>query len=315
MKYLHGFDIFEKLNNIDKLFESFDVDEFKKFYNEIDKIVQGKRHININISNEIISKITDFTDDNLVTIQDGRHIKKIKPSKLIEEKDSTELEKVINIFKSFKNKDKLKFELLSGDGCQKYFYQKDKNNRDSQSHFLKFDCMQYEMSQKWFDLLEKNPDVFSVLYVFREDILTNNGLAGFVILIKVDGKNRYDRIYGYNIEDAVLIERECINRGYINVFEGYDDMVKKGEKFEIKLKNYIFDHYPYMDTFKYLDINNGTLLNYNPNDSKYHKGIFTLNSTNGLIRYNVDSLYYKDPDWIFDELKNVKDFINKKINK
>ena len=310
MKYLHGFDIFEKLNNLDKLFESFDVNEFKKFYDTIQKNIQTKKHFNIDLNNDIISNVTDFGDDNLVTIKDGRHIRKIKPSKLLKEKDSSDLEKATNIFKSFKNKDKMKFELLSGDGCQKGFYQEeyDKNG----SHYLKNDCMRYKIAQNWFQLLEKNPDVFSVLYSFREDIPTNKGLAGFVILIKIDGKTYYDRIYGYDIEDAILIEKECIDRGYINVFEGYDDMVKTGNKYKVKLKNYIFDNYPYMDTFRNLDFTNGTLFNYNPNIPTYHKGMFTLCSTSGSVYYNADNLHFEHPDWVYGEIKNVKEFINKK---
>jgi hypothetical protein len=270
MKYLNNYKLFEKLNEIDLLLEDFDSNKFYNFYKNIQNNVQTKSNVDIVIDPDKLKTIIDLDSKNLFTIKDGRHIKQVKPSKLLKGLDSTQLERFSNIIKSYNNNDKIEFEELSGKDSHKQFEQKEQIQ--SSSHSLKNDCMRYKHAQDYWKILEKNPNQLSVLYAHR-DGLENNGLSGFVLLFNVNEQKYYDRIFGYNIEDAILIEKYCIEYGYKDAF-------KLNIELNIQLDEWIFDKYPYMDTFKYLDIKTGILSNHYNKDNIY---IFDLVSTTGKI--------------------------------
>lgn len=268
MKYLNDFKLFEKLNEIDLLLEDFDSSKFYNYYNNIQKNTQTKNDVDIVIDPNILKGIIDLSDKNLFTIKDGRHVRQVKPSKLLKGLHSTELEKFSNIIKSYNNNDKIDFKEQSGKGSRKNFQQKFPTKNSS--HFLKSDCMRYEKCQKYWKILEKNPNQISVLYAHRSG-LENNGLAGFVLLFNINGQKYYDRIFGYNIEDAILIEKYCIEYGY-------KEAQRTKDKLDVKLDEWVFDYYPYMDTFNSLDVKYGILSNYNRGDYS-----LDLKSTEGNV--------------------------------
>ena len=140
--------------------------------------------------------------------------------------------------------------------------------------------------QEYFDILTNNPEQLSVFYSFRDSVNTNNNVSGFSMLSKAtDGITYYDRIYGYDIEDAILIEMELIKRGYKYLSPDAD-------KKEIKLDKWDFKLYPYMDRFVFLNIKNGILSN--KTDEANKNDIVLLDCTDGTY-------YTEDYDNFIDD--------------
>ena len=277
-KFILNFKIFESL-----LLEGFDVKEFKDFTSKLSNLEQTKylvmmdRDINSDVQDKLLN-ITDITDDNLLKIKGDKHNITTKPGKYIKQsiKDVNDVDKkseeFTNSIKSFKIKDLINFVELKGDGCHKNFsiYSDSKING---THYLKGDCMRHNSCSNYFEIIEKNPKVISILYGFID-----GKYIGFSIIYNCDGQKYYDKIYGYNIEHAVLIELECLKRGYKNLYDKNLDL-------DIQLDEWIFDYYPYKDSFKYLNINKGILSTKNKSDLYDEDKIVILNNTDGEYDY------------------------------
>jgi hypothetical protein len=276
-KFILNFKIFESL-----LLEGFDVKEFKDFTSKLSNLEQTKyivmmdSDINSDVHDKLLN-ITDITDDNLLKIKGDKHNITTKPGRYIKSavehpmsKRHAEIksEEFTNSIKSFKIKDSINFVELKGDGCHKNFsiYSDDPVRG---SHFLGNDCMRHSRCSNYFGIIEKNPKVISILYGFID-----GKYIGFSIIYNCNGQKYYDRIYGYNVEHAVLIELECLKRGYKNLYNKDLDL-------DIKLDEWIFDYYPYKDSFKYLNINKGILSTKNKSDLYDDDKIVILNSTDG----------------------------------
>ena len=210
-------------------------------------------------------KINKFSPD-----QDPWEIKKFfaRPgaviNKVIKSVSDRELELFNNLYRSVLTRLKFNFEIVKGQLVADYYHAE---KYRSQSGSLGNSCMKYDNCQRYLSLYSQNDDVISLLLMLDED----RRIMGRALLWNFDGNKVMDRIYTINDEELSYQFKKWANQnGYIYKFEQrWNNSISfetNGNKvdylFAIQLKNYQFDRYPYMDTFKFLDKNTGTLYNY-----------------------------------------------------
>lgn len=287
-----------------KLFEDFISTNFYSFYEKVKKLEQTnsmfglKSELSINLDN--IPNIIDI-ENGLLKYKKGKHVTLVKPSKAFNTNDDKEIDAIATYIMAFNMKDNVTFSVKKGKNAHKLFY----TGLENSKYNLSYDCMKRKQCQEYFGIINDNPNQISVLYSFRKEIPSNKNVSGFTILFNINGVIYYDRIYGYTKEDALLIELECNQRGWKNIYDSgyfYDEENNK-EKLSIKLDIWKFSKYPYFDSFRYLDIINGILYNY-----KKNKKLIKLDSTGGGFSYEYegDDLYINDNETL--------NFINNKFS-
>jgi hypothetical protein len=127
-----------------------------------------------------------------------------------------------------------------------------------------------------------------------------------------------DRIYTINDEKWVYHFKKWANEnGYLYKFEqkwnntlyfNSESEEKKYLELSIELKNFDFEYYPYLDTFKFLDLRNGTLYNHQPNSERF----ITLSSGNGdsqnwdLLKLDdLTKIYQYESEILFVKYLNI----------
>jgi hypothetical protein len=312
MVYLKLFEDFIEYQKFFKLFEDFNFPEFSEFYNGVKKLEQSKLIFGEDNFEFDITKMNDIIDieNNLLKYQKGKHTLRSKPSNFFGLKDSTKSEIITIYIKAFVIKDNITFEEKRGENSHKLF-NTGLHDKDRGTFNLGGDCMGVPESQDCFDILTKNPNKISVIYSFRKGVSSKKNVSGFTILFNVDGQIYYDRIYGYNKEDAVLLELECVKRGYQNIYDkGYftsnDDLMKNfyipKKKLGIQLENWKFKKYPYFDSFRFLDIKTGMLYNY-LKDIKLYK-LSDSDSKGRLFDFELDN--YINPSDLYNNKTRKK---------
>lgn len=234
--------------------------DFAKSVSKSPDIYMGYR-LTITELKNILKDIVDLDlSEGLFLIKKGKHLIKVKPGKLVKKMpdlsdyyNSAKSEYITNLVKSYilSINNKITFKVISGKKSPDFFRQNSKIKQGN--HTLSFDCMKSKECQKYFGIFRENPDKIKVLYSFREGLKTNNSVSGFCVLFNIKGKIYYDKIYGYDLEDAILLESFCIKEKYKPL--PYD------KPLILKLDNFIFDKYPYIDGFEYLT-KDGLLINY-----------------------------------------------------
>lgn len=252
----------------------------------IDELVDG--YVNyISISNTDSSKISYLTQDRIKRIDNSDYWMattrfQIKPGSFINKIFCNipvkEIEIFANIFKLHTENDQYDFSVVSGDDIKKWYHYK---NYFNQSSSLGNSCMKHDNCQDYFELYTKNPDIVKLL------ILTdsNNRLIGRSLLWYSD-KKIMDRIYTVNDDKLCFkFKKWADDNGFIykmeqkwnntSFFESNNKSFE--EKISIKIPEFKFGLYPYIDTFKFIDMNDGILYNHLPKS----KNIRTLCSSDG----------------------------------
>lgn len=197
---------------------------------------------------------------------------------------SKELEDFVNEFKSrieiLKNKMNL-FKLVEGDEIA-YWYLESNYDKTKQGT-LHTSCMRYDKCQKYLNIYTKNTDVCKLL-IFRSE--SNDSLiTGRALVWTLSDKSTFmDRIYYSKDSDVDIFIEYAIKNGWhykssqnsseITSIKLGTEVIKK--ELTVSIKYSTFDHYPYMDTLKYID-ENGCLLS---NDSSINHNMY-LESTEG----------------------------------
>lgn len=179
----------------------------------------------------------------------GRFVRGIVGDKM----NNYEIENFVNKFKAYfdvyNNKNELK--LIKGEDIRHFYYKK--NYNDTKKGTLWNSCMIGKKNQKKFDIYVKNPKVCSMLIRTDDD----NKLVARAIVWKTNKGTFMDRVYYINDHDRNVFMDYAKKKGWNSYDADYYD-----EKMKVKLDWYEFKkekHYPYMDTFQYLDRKKGTL--------------------------------------------------------
>lgn len=242
----------------------FDKEEFIKLYNLV-----GKTDFNFKFSKQKmpsikinLNKVIELDSNILFHIKEGKHTLKVKPSKLFKNNENLQ-ECITNVCKVYLIKDLTTFKRIKGEKSPDFFVQ---NGNIGGNHIMRYDCMRYKKCQEYFGIFRKNPKQISVIYSFRKGLGTDNDISAFCVLYKINGQIFYDKIYGYNLEDAILLETNCIKKKY--------KFANRENYNSLQLENYNFNSFPYLDMFEYMT--SGGLL--------YH----TINDINDSLEEYVD---------------------------
>lgn len=169
------------------------------------------------------------------------------------------------------------FELVSGNDIKKYY---NAENYQIHSGPLGTSCMSIKGESRFFDLYAMNPEKISLLILRNKS--TDKIIARALVWKLDDGRIFMDRVYALNEPNEKLyiqyaIKNEWIyrsnNKNCVYYFNG--EKIDK-PKMSVELEKVRFTFYPYLDTFKYLNLDNNTIYNDDSNDYD-----FELNSTSG----------------------------------
>lgn len=253
----------------------------------INKDMLQDDHINyFDISKSDMSKISYLTKDRIDLISQSEEDDfwstsrryKGKPgafiNKIFKDVPNKEVENFATLWKTFSLEKAFNFKVVEGEDVRKY-YSEDHHHKCSGS--LENSCMKYDKCQKYLDIYVDNGVKMLVMF-FKE---TDEILGRALLWETIDGKKVMDRIYTVYDEEYLnhFIKWADDNDYYYKTKQNWFQAIqftKKGKsdefKFEIKLNNSDYKYYPYLDTFKFLDKNSGTISNFcqdHDNTDKY----------------------------------------------
>jgi hypothetical protein len=281
-------DIFisEQFRNILEIFK--DKSEIARtlLYKRLNKEILVDEHINfICVSKNDLTKISYLTTERIENISKSdtddywTSSKRFacKPGsfvgKILKDISPKEVENFASLYKTFSSKIDIEFKIVSGDDILKYYHHE---NYFNQHGSLGNSCMKNNSCQEYFDIYTQNPMV-SMLVM----LAPNEKLLGRALLWHIGDEKIMDRIY--TIQDEThfhhmakwAIENGYVHKAYQNwqscqtFFDGQKELEKK---LSIQLSKWNFKEYPYLDSFKWLDMKTGQLTNYQPehfkNDSR-----------------------------------------------
>jgi hypothetical protein len=319
-----------------KTYDLFISDEFRKVLDEIksDSVVAQlflkKRHdkedlvddpVNfISVSTQDSSRISYLTTERLGQIEESEFWTSsrrfhVKPggfiSKVFRNVSSKEVEIFSNLFRAESRKPKFTFKVVSGENIRELYHY---SHHASDCGSLGVSCMRYDSCQKMMNMYVENPDKISMLVMFDED----DKVMGRSLLWDFDGNKIMDRIYSINDEQLpYYFKKWSTDNGYLfrsqqNWYNSLNfqnlNTEKQFLKLEVKLDNYDFRYYPYLDTFRFYSPDTGTFSNFQPEGKNY----FTLCSSDGstygwnyLVFDNVDKYFRHRGDTVYIDYLNI----------
>ena len=281
---------------------------------EVAKLLLRKRHSKedlvdspvdyISMSIEDKGKISYLTLDRIANIDADEYWTSsrryhAKPgafvTKLFKNVSAKEVEKFSNIYRAQANKVNFNFEVVRGERIRDLYHGDSYSSTERGS--LGASCMKHDCCQDYFDVYTENEQV-SMLAMFDE----NEDLIGRALLWDFDGHKIMDRIYAKNDEELSFhFKKWATENNYLYKSEQnwYNTLffenlkVKKTElQLEVKLAN-VPRQFPYVDTFKFIDMDNGIISNYITSTSYY-----VLTTTSGEMN-DIDSLRFDGISRVF----------------
>lgn len=268
----------------------------------------------ISVSSSDNTKISYLTKERIESISENEYWTssrrfQVKPGafvgKVFKDIHAKDVEQFANLFKSEANRHSFTWEIVSGDRIKEFYLWESYASNEKGS--LGISCMKHDNCQKLLDIYSTNIEQVSMLAMLNKDGL----LMGRAILWNVDGNKIMDRIYTINDEELQQsFKKWATQNGYLYKSDqnwantlSFENLSKEKKeinlKFDLKSKN--FKYYPYMDTFKFLDIN-GVVYNYQPKDvsfytlascdgGKYEQDYFKLDDIDRVFRHRSECVY------------------------
>jgi len=215
----------------------------------------------------------------------GRFARRLLSSAGVNQFNDSEIEDFVNKFKSAISRLKNAFDrvkIVSGDDIIKYY---NLNQYSSQSGSLGGSCMRYEKCSRYLRIYSENPNQVELVVLFNDeesDLIR----ARAILWTDTKGRKLMDRIYGTVDSDVQILKDWAIQNGiYYKKLQNFyedtpfmlgDDLLE--DHVEVKLEKWEFRYYPYLDTLKFFDYNNGILTN---NSDKLRSDYWTLTDTEG----------------------------------
>lgn len=197
-----------------------------------------------------------------------------------------QLEDFVNLYKSYYDLEKdayKRFEIVSGEEIKKWYLYE---NYESQRGQLGASCMRHKGCQDYFNIYIQNPEVVSlVILKSQKDDTKITGRA--LLWTATNGDKILDRIYFINDSDENLFKKFANENGW----KTKSNLTwQELDKYEIQLKKWIFDKYPYLDTFAFLEKDDGILKS--DEDLWPDQGFWRLQSTSG--DYEDDNVVWSE---------------------
>lgn len=217
-------------------------------------------------------------------------------SKIFKDISSKEVEKFSNLYRTHSNKQEQVFKIVEGDDILKYYHI---DSYAQERGTLGASCMKYDNCQSYLGIYTKNKDIVKMLILLNSD----NRLIGRALLWTFDDYKIMDRIYTISDEELLFkFKKWATDNGFLYKSEqnwyntlNFENLStpKRELQLNIKLQHSEFRKYPYVDTFKFLNVSRGLLTNYQIDDNSFR----TLCSSDGG---NYDSNYFA-----FDDIDRV----------
>ena len=215
----------------------------------------------------------------------GRLINALLPGKYTPK----DIEEFTNKFKAALSKQGERFEEVSGEEINHWY---NGDNYKEMSGTLGNSCMAKKPGL--FKIYTENPDVCKMLILIEDDELIGRALVWKLSSIKIYGKDPVqdswfmDRQYTIKDSDVEKFKNYAKEKGWIyksnNNHHSFSNVTIEGEEknatLEVQVKSTNYGKYPYMDTFKRYDPNEGILYNDEDEDESY-EGQYILNDTGG----------------------------------
>jgi len=187
----------------------------------------------------------------------GRIVKRILTERNIKVND-IDLEVFVNYWKAyFIDKDKIKIKIVSGEDIR-YWYDEKNYHFGSKGSTLGNSCMSSEKCQSFFDIYVKNPEVCQMVIVTD---LHDKLIARSLLWTTTKNKKFLDRTYYMNQGiEKLMIKWARQNIDNLITYESY--LQSLGEvNIKVKLKEWKFEQYPFLDTLNKLNWKTGEIAN------------------------------------------------------
>jgi len=234
----------------------------------------------------------------------GRMVRKLLSDKKYKVSD-TDIEHFVNYWKSyFMNPEDVKIQIVQGEDIKKWYWKKYYHPHSANSPLGK-SCMASKECQDFFDIYIKNPEVCQMIIMLDEN---EQLITRALLWTDEKGQKIVDRIYYMNPHLVKLLVKWIRKNIPDAIIYGEDFFAGNAPKgIKIKLKEWKFKHYPYLDTFSTLNWKTGQLTadrwNSGWNDNKIP--ILTISTTDGGFRLTRSSA------WCWSE--TMKDFLHKDL--
>jgi hypothetical protein len=275
-------------------------------------------HVNyISISKEDPTKISYLTTDRILNMDksdlwESKKRFQTKPgsfvNKVFSDFGNKDIEKFSSLFKSVSAKSKFSFSVIKGDEIKKYYNWR---SYASERGSLGISCMRYDNCQEFFDVYTKC-DKVSLLVMLNDD----KSLMGRALLWQTPDRKIMDRIYTINDDSLTFhfkkwaTENDYWYKSEQNWYNTLQFEQLGKEKVELNLSIGVdeFKYYPYMDTFKFIDVNTNNIFNYIPNKGNIR--VLTTcdgskNDSNSLIFDYVDRIFRNNGETVYLEYLDV----------
>ena len=233
----------------------------------------------------------------------GRFVNRVS-EKAKKDLPANEIEKFVNSYKSMFDLVKSglsRFEEVEGDTIKHWYHM---NNYEVVRGQLGNSCMRKSSCQSFFKIYTENPEVCSLLIL--KSVEDGTKIAGRALIWKLeDGSTYMDRVYTVRDEDYLgLFNKWASDNGYlIKSYHNWCSTLQFNQggeedefQFEVKLKKFNHDRYPYLDTFKWLDMESGTLTNFRPD-------WFSEENLNCRVLSSADSHFFHGDFLKLDEIE------------
>jgi hypothetical protein len=265
-------------------------------FSQIKKVIDSLKKVDDSLSEETIKEIENGTlskkdvdylyYNNPFNLKDkvrgeakiAKLINQIFPNKYT----NKEVEEFISLFKSLNKKSESQFELVDGKDIVKWY---SVDNYYEEIGDLGGSCMRHNRCSDYFGIYVDNPDVCKLLILKKEDKLIGRALI-WQLDLHIGSSTYMDRIYTIDDATRVLFEEYADNKGWLRrAKSGYTsftnfklgDDIYNARRITVKLENYKYEKYPYMDTFRKLNVDKGILINNEDPESEH----YILTNTDG----------------------------------
>lgn len=225
------------------------------------------------LSQDRFDKVDDYWNSSQrYSVKAGTFIKKL--FKNISDK---EVEKFASMYKSIQLSPEFKFKVVEGNDILKY-YLYDTYSENSSS--LGASCMKHNNCQEFLFLYRDNPEIIKMLVMLdREGRLLGRTLLwmGDKIMDRIYTVNDDEYTYHFKkwADDNDFLYKKEQRWNNTLYFESKGKPIFK--EMSVKLKNHSYSRYPYLDTFKFYNVESGTFYNYIPKDID----VYTLSQPDG----------------------------------
>jgi hypothetical protein len=275
------------------------------------KIVEDEIDVVSFLPKSKYGKVENEWENGRIRIKIGRFIRKFLTEFSIKNFKVTDIdiEKFVNIYKSYFSRDISKLKIVEGEEILKYYlednYHTPSGNR---SGSIWNSCMRQRERNKFMTLYTKNKDKVKMLVFFSDDDKVRaRALLWEDVRDHEDTKRKYkfmDRIYYYYDHDINFFKDWAKENGYLCKWEqsaktemlfddGTDSPVRK--QLYVMLDEHNLSYYPYLDTFKFFNFNKGRFSN-----SQSYNYDYTLVQSNGALEREPepddDEMFFDDDD-------------------